>query len=134
MPNAVNLNISDTEKLGNRWAKILATDGTPYWYKYNGGNSVGRDGDGNNRFQIPGDATTFNVTFTGNDGETYRFVAYLNKSDPTDLNGDVDENGGSIAVTDQRINEGDFDWGARIARRSNTSVTFDCDPVVTNWR
>lgn len=142
MPKDVNLNISDTQRLGRKWVKVIATDGTPYWYMFLGGNSIGGNGNGNNRFQIVGTppSETFDVSFRGNLSNTYRFLGFFNKTVPSDLSGAPDANGDKITVTDGLTipavgtPEAHFDWGVIVAPRSDLSVTFNCDPVVTNWR
>lgn len=124
----VNLNISKTEKIGNRWTEVTASDeSTKFWYKYNGGTG----NNGNNKFTTKSAVQTFELSFTGNDDETYKFTAYLNKSDPTDLSGLVNSDS-LVTITDVCENAGDYSWGVTVAVKATPELTFNCDPMVKN--
>lgn len=136
----VKLNISKKEKNKRGWHEVTASDDkTKYWYKYNGGGWGG--GNGDNKFEVPkpGDdlaPQTFNLTFTGNDGNTYEFVSYYNKSNPSDLSGVVNTDN-TVTIADKCENEGDFHWGVKVAVKKEDGdttppVTFECDPMVRN--
>ncbi len=125
--NNVNLNISNTSKTGDGWHEVTATDGsTKFWYKYNGGG----DGNGNNVSYVGDPPDTFNVTFTGNDGDSYKFVGYSNKQNPSDLSGTVDSVG-QITVTDSNQTVGEFGWSS-VVEEIASGLNFLCDPRVSN--
>lgn len=135
MSNNVKLNISKKEKNKRGWHEVTASDDkTKYWYKYNGGGWGG--GNGDNKFEVPEKGVnpvkqTFNLTFTGNDDKDYKFVSYHNKSNPTDLSGDV-KGDNNVIITNNCEKEGDFSWGVKVAAKDTPTVIFECDPMVRN--
>lgn len=134
MANAtVQLNISTTAQ-GNGWTPTTATDGETYYYKYVGGNLSGSNSNkGNAEFSVGDGSKTIEVSFVGQDGSSYSFDAYSNKTEPSDLTGVVNAADNTITITDICENPGDYDWGATVAVANSTpKVTFECDPRVTN--
>ena len=132
MSKDVKLNINTTNG-GAGWTEVTATNGSKYYYKYTGGNQAGGgDGNGTNEFQVvnPPVHESFDLTFTGNDDNTYKFVEFHNKNSSPDLSGVVSES--KVTVIDKCTTVGDFNWGVKIALKSNETVTFSCDPTVRN--
>jgi hypothetical protein len=128
----VKLNVVAGSKNDQGWKNVTASNGAAYAYKYTGGG----DNNGNQEFIANHQSATFNVVFQGQDGTTYQFVGYNNKTTPTDLSGVVNSGGTVISVTDSCQTIGEFSFGATVGVRkadgSTPDVTFDCDPVVRN--
>jgi hypothetical protein len=128
----VKLNVVAGSKNDQGWKNVTASNGAAYAYKYTGGG----DNNGNQEFIANRQSATFNVVFQGQDGTTYQFVGYKNKTSPTDLSGVVSSDGTVISVTDSCQTIGEFSFGATVGVRktdgSAPDVTFDCDPVVRN--
>lgn len=128
----VKLNVVSGSKSDKGWKNVTASNGAAYAYKYTGGG----DNNGNQEFIANRQPETFDIVFKGQDGSTYQFVAFNNKTTPSDLSGVVNADGTVITVTDSCQTVGEFTFGARVGvRKSDGSapdVTFDCDPVVRN--
>ena len=128
----VKLNVVAGTKNDQGWENVTASNGAPYAYKYTGGG----DNNGNQQFVADHNPEVFDVLFKGQDGTTYQFMAFNNKTSPSDLSGVVNGDGTSIQVTDSCATIGSFTFGAKVGVRkpdgSTPDVTFECDPVVRN--
>jgi hypothetical protein len=118
----------------NKWNMTTASDGTTWWYWYQGGNQ----GEGQNQFEIDETNPTpesFTVSFHQNpDYDDLRMLAYVNKTSPTDLSGSLAEDLRSATVTDSCEHEGDYHWGLVVYDVGSPGVTIPCDPITRNRR
>ncbi|MGD8977355.1 MAG: hypothetical protein PVG91_07095 [Gammaproteobacteria bacterium] len=128
----VKLNVVAGTKNDQGWENVTASNGAHYAYKYTGGG----DNNGNQTFVANQSPDVFDMVFKGQDGATYQFTAFNNKTTPSDLSGAVSSDGASIQITDACANVGTFTYGATVGVRkpdgSAPDVTFECDPVVRN--
>jgi hypothetical protein len=129
MSKHVNLNISSKEKTGPGWMKVIASDGKSYSYKWSGGNTAKKNGD--NEFAV-GVLQTFDISFIGSEKSKYKFVAFVNKDDATDLRGSTQDNQTKLKVTDWCATRGKFSYGVQVKTTKTPSVTFEVDPVISN--
>lgn len=106
------------------------SDGTIFYYKYTGGN--GGSNNGNNGFDI-GSSESFDITFQGTDGDTYKFPssAFKNKDNSPDLSATNTDS--TVTVTDSCETVGTWEYGVHVEVISS-GETFDCDPEITNRR
>lgn len=132
MSKDVQLNINLTSG-GAGWTEVTASNGTIYYYKYTGGNQAGGGaGNGVNEFQVenPPVHESFDLTFTANDSNLYKFIEFHNKNNAPDLHAVVSES--KVTVIDRCTTVGDFNWGVKVALKSDSTVTFSCDPLIRN--
>ena len=111
----------------DKWNITTASDGSTWWYMYTGGNQ----GQGQNQFTVgSGNTETFTVDFHQQSSD-FRMLAYVNKSSPTDLSGEIttDE---LATVTDSCDNVGDYYWGLLVYHKDTPGVTIPCDPITRN--
>ena len=97
----VKLNVVAGSKNDQGWKNVTASNGAAYAYKYTGGG----DNNGNQEFIANHQSATFNVVFQGQDGTTYQFVGYNNKTTPTDLSGVVNSGGSFNQFTSLVVRE-----------------------------
>jgi hypothetical protein len=129
MPNQNDVNLNITTNWNNSFTSVAGSNGNIYYFKFTGGGMAGHN-NGDNEFEV-GDAQTFTITFTGNDGDTYKFVtnAFLNKNTAADLSATNDD--GTVTVTNSCDTKGAWNYGVTV-EVIETGETFDCDPVITN--
>lgn len=124
----VRLNIQLNSSAGFKQA--TGSNSTVFYYKYTGGNSGAGAGNGNNDFRV-GPKQTFDVTFQGNDDQTYRFQtdAFMNKDGAADLSGSNSDT--TVIVTDQCSTVGSWNYGVKVEVIIGVEA-FECDPVIVN--
>ena len=115
------------------YTEVTASDGTEYYYKF----THGKTGRGNNNFKVTDgpEKESFSIVFSRKLKEEYKFVgrngAFLNMQHSPDLSGKNTES--KITVTDKCDTTGEWKYGVKVQVRGKRT-TFECDPVIRNWR
>ena len=126
----VRLKIRDEDK-GSGWQPVIASNGTPYWYKFTGGNRF------NNGFQVfkaDGSSDDFEVSLSPSTKDDYTLLEFYHDNDPHDqLSCDFEDDGKLATVTDSCsaacLN---MIYGFVVCPEGQTGIRFLCHPRINN--
>jgi hypothetical protein len=130
-PKAVKLEVTSSLPPGvglqEKWNITTASDGSTWWYRYKDGNQ----GEGQNECTVNAGTQSFPVEFVQKSAD-FRMLAYVNKSSPTDMSGEIAADQKTATVSDSCLNVGDFYWGLIVYHKDTPGVTISCDPITRN--
>ena len=125
----VRLKIRDEEN-GSSWQPVIASNGTPYWYKFTGGN---RFNNGTQVFKV-GSINWFEVSLSPSIKNDYEIKEFYNANDPDDqLTCVVAPDGNSAIVTDKcSVACVDMTYGFYVSPAGEPGTKFLCHPRINN--